>query len=49
MHEMTPFLLDVRMAKIALEAWGAVVILYGLLRSLGDARPDPIRESGPIL
>jgi hypothetical protein len=49
MHEATPFLLDARMAKIALEAWGAVVILYGLWRSLGDARPDAIRGSGPIL
>ena len=49
MHDATPFLLDARTAKIVLGAWGAVVVLYGLWRSLGEARPDPIRESGPIL
>lgn len=27
--------------------WIAVVLIHGIGRSLGEARPDPIRDSGP--
>jgi hypothetical protein len=30
-----------------LAAWLAVVLIYGLRRSFGDAPQDPIRPSGP--
>ncbi len=28
-------------------AWVIVVLAYGLWRSAGEAKPDPIRPSGP--
>jgi len=49
MHGTHGFLLDARMVQIALSVWGALVLLHALWRSRGDASPDPIRESGPIL
>ena len=27
--------------------WLAIVLVYGLWRSLGEAKPDPIRPPGP--
>ncbi len=34
-------------AWVFLAAWLAVVVVYGLWRSRGDAAPDPIRLAGP--
>jgi hypothetical protein len=34
-------------AIVFLWAWVAVVLLYGLWRSVAKAGPDPIRPSGP--
>ena len=42
------WLLDARFYRALLVAWLALVLLYGLWRSRGDARPDEIRPSGPI-
>lgn len=33
----------------ALAIWGLMILLYAAWRSRGEAKPDPIRESGPIL
>jgi hypothetical protein len=49
MHESQGFWLDAKIVSIALSVWGAAVLLYALWRSRGEASPDPIRESGPIL
>jgi len=35
-------------AQVALWIWCALVLLYGLWRSLGEAETDPIRPSGPV-
>lgn len=39
----------VRIAWLVLAVWAFVVFLYAAYRSRGEARPDPIRPSGPIL
>jgi len=49
MHGTHGWFLDTRTVWIALSVWGAAVLLHALWRSRGDAKPDPIRESGPIL
>ncbi len=49
MHGTHGWFLDTRTVLIVLSAWSAAVLLYALWRSRGDAKPDPIRESGPIL
>jgi hypothetical protein len=49
MHGAQGCFLDVRTVWIALSVWGGTVLLYALWRSRGDAKPDSIRESGPIL
>ena len=49
MHGTHGWFLDARTVWIALSLWGAAVLLHALWRSRGDAEPDPIRESGPIL
>lgn len=41
------FLPDARLASIVLVAWLAVVLLHGLWRSMGEAKTDTIRPSGP--
>lgn len=33
---------------VALLGWIAVVLVYGVARSLGGARQDPMRPSGPL-
>ena len=35
--------------RILLSIFGAAVLLHALWRSRGDGKPDPVRESGPIL
>ncbi len=49
MHGTHGWLLDTKAVWFALSVWGATVLLYALWRSRGNAEPDPIRESGPIL
>jgi hypothetical protein len=49
MHGTHGLLLDDKMVWIALSIWAAAVLLHALWRSRGDATPDSIRESGPIL
>lgn len=49
MHGTQGWLLDTKTVWIALSTWGAAILLYALWRSRGDAKPDPVRESGPIL
>lgn len=49
MHEAQGWLLDTKTVWIALVVLGAAVLLHSLWRSRGEAKPDPIRESGPIL
>ena len=49
MHGTAGCLLDTRTVWIAMSIWGAMVLLHALWRSRGDAQPDSIRESGPIL
>jgi hypothetical protein len=49
MHETQTWWLDAKSSSIALVIWGAAVLAYALWRSRGEATPDPIRESGPIL
>jgi len=34
-------------AQVFLWCWTALVLLYGLYRSFGEGRPDPIRPAGP--
>jgi hypothetical protein len=36
-------------ARVFLVAYGVVVIAYAVWRSRGQASPDPLRESGPVL
>ncbi len=38
---------DARHAMLFLAAWVVVVLFYAIWRSRGEARPDPIRPSGP--
>ncbi len=49
MHGTHGWFLDTQAVWIVLSVWGATVLLHALWRSRGDAKPDPIRESGPIL
>jgi len=49
MHEAEGWLLDAKTIRIALVLWGAAVLLHAWWRSRGEASPDPIRESGPIV
>lgn len=49
MHGTHGWLLDTKAVWFALSVWGATVLVYALWRSRGNAKPDPIRESGPIL
>ncbi len=49
MHGTHGWVLDTQAIWIALSVWGATVLLHAMWRSRGDAEPDPIRESGPIL
>ena len=49
MHDAEGWLLDARTVWIALGVWAAMVLLHALWRSRGEAAPDPIRESGPIV
>jgi len=38
---------DLKLAWTVLAVWVAVVLMYGLWRSRGDGKQDPIRPSGP--
>lgn len=49
MHDTQGWLLDTKTVWIALSTWGGTILLYAWWRSRGNANPDPIRESGPIL
>jgi hypothetical protein len=49
MQEARAWFLDAKVVSIVLAAWSAAVLVHGLWRSRGEAPPDPIRESGPIL
>ena len=49
MHDVESRVLDARTFWIFLVVWAALVLLHGLWRSRGEAPPDPIRESGPIV
>ena len=49
MHEPGGWVLDTRTVWIALSIFVAAVLVHALWRSAGEARPDPIRQSGPIL
>ena len=49
MHGTHGWLLGTQAVWIALSVWGATVLVHALWRSRGDAEPDPIRESGPLL
>lgn len=44
---MSGWMIDGFFAWVALWAWGALVLLYGLWRSLSRPAPDPIRPAGP--
>jgi hypothetical protein len=35
-------------AMLVFAVWLVVVVAYGLIRSLGEARQDPIRPAGPL-
>lgn len=48
MHEARNWILDARTAWIVLVAFGASALLHAFWRSRGEAKLDPIRESGPI-
>jgi hypothetical protein len=43
----TGWLPDDRLAWMLLSIWIAAVLVYGVWRSLGDAKPDAIRPAGP--
>ncbi len=47
MEEATGWLPDGFTAWSFLVAWITIVRIHGIWRSLGDARLDPIRPSGP--
>jgi len=49
MHEAQGWLLNTKTAWFVLGVFGAAVLSHALWRSRGDAAPDPIRESGPII
>ena len=49
MHGTQGWWLDAKTVWIALSVFGAAVLVHALWRWRGDAKPDPIRESGPIL
>jgi hypothetical protein len=49
MHGTEGCTLDTKTVWIALSIYGAAVVVYALWRSRGNAEPDPIRPSGPIL
>ncbi len=49
MHGTEGCYLDTKTVWIALSIYGAAVLLYALWRSRGNADPDPIRPSGPIV
>jgi len=49
MHGTEGWLLDATTVWIALLVWAAAVLLHAWWRSLGEASPDPIRKSGPIV
>jgi hypothetical protein len=40
-------IVSARQAWIFLAAWGVVVLVHALWRSVGSAPQDPIRPSGP--
>ncbi len=42
------FMIEGFHAQVVLWIWCALVLLYGLWRSLAGAEPDPIRPSGPV-
>ena len=48
MHETQGFSLNAETVWIALAIFWAAVLLHALWRSRRGAKPDPIRESGPI-
>ena len=48
MHETQGWLLDMKTVWIALAVLAVAILLHALWRSRGEAKPDPIRESGPI-
>ena len=45
--DTTGFLLDDSQAMTFLIAWVVLVLIYGFYRSMGEAKADPIRPSGP--
>ncbi len=45
--ESAGFLLDESQAMVFLIAWIVLVLVHGFYRSRGEARPNPIRPSGP--
>ena len=49
MHGAPGWYLDNKTVWIALSVLGAAILFHALWRSRGEAEPDPIRESGPIL
>lgn len=49
MYDAEGWVLDARTVWIVLSVWALLVLVHGLWRSRGEAPPDPIRESGPIV
>jgi len=49
MHASHGWLPDATTAWIALSVFAALVLLHALWRSIGEAAPDPVRDSGPIV
>jgi hypothetical protein len=47
LEQAAGWLLGATHAKVFLGVWLAVVLIYGIRRSLGDAQQDTIREAGP--
>ena len=45
--EPTGYLLDDNQAMIFLIVWIILVLTHGFFRSRGEAKPDPVRPSGP--
>jgi len=45
--EPTGYLLDDTQAMVFLIVWIILVLTHGFFRSRGEAKPDPIRPSGP--
>lgn len=48
MEHDSGFMITGLQAMAVLGAWVVLVLVYGLLRSLGEAPQDPIRPSGPL-